>query len=58
VRYEHNGAVYVTSPYLVARGEIVGGLTGFYVMPPERSIDIDTQEDLDRAREIWERTHG
>lgn len=24
-----------------------------YEMPPERSVDIDTAEDLDRARQLW-----
>jgi len=49
-RYERNGAVYITRPSLVRKGEIVGGWTQFYVMPPERSVDVDTAEDLAEAR--------
>jgi CMP-N-acetylneuraminic acid synthetase len=52
VRYEHNGAIYISKTELVQRGEIVGGWTQFYVMPPERSIDIDTPEDLAEARRL------
>lgn len=46
--YERNGAVYV---FRYPRCE-VGGWTQFYVMPPERSIDIDTAEELAEARRL------
>jgi CMP-N-acetylneuraminic acid synthetase len=46
--YERNGAVYV---FRYPRCE-VGGWTQFYVMPAERSVDIDTAEDLAEARRI------
>lgn len=50
--YQRNGAVYVSSVALVRMGELIGGWTQFYVMPPERSVDIDTLADLEEARRI------
>jgi len=50
--YKRNGAIYLTRWELAARGELMGGWTQFYVMPPERSLDIDTPEDLAEARRI------
>lgn len=50
--YERNGAVYVSNPALVRRGEFIGGWTQFYVMPPERSVDVDTAGDLEWARRM------
>lgn len=48
--YERNGAVYASRPDVIRRGEVVGGWTQFYVMPPDRSADVDTAEDLQLAR--------
>lgn len=50
--YRRNGAIYLTRWELAARGELMAGWTQFYVMPPERSIDINTAEDLAEARRI------
>ena len=50
--YKRNGAIYITDWQLAARGDLMGGLTHFYVMPPERSIDINTAEDLAEARRL------
>lgn len=53
VRYEHNGAVYVfPGSNAMFGGCLICGRVGFYVMPPERSIDIDTPEDLAEARRL------
>jgi CMP-N,N'-diacetyllegionaminic acid synthase len=53
VRYEHNGAVYVfPGSNAMFGGSLICGRVGFYVMPPERSIDIDTPEDLAEARRL------
>ena len=56
--FETNGAIYLMSWEQASTVGEIGGDVRFYLMPEDRSIDIDTQEDLDRAREIWERTHG
>ena len=46
-----NGAVYVSpTPWLVDHG--FGDAHQAYEMPPECSIDIDTQADFDRAEQI------
>jgi CMP-N-acetylneuraminic acid synthetase len=50
--YKRNGAIYLARWELAQRGELMGGFTQFYVMPPERSIDIDTPEDLAEARRL------
>lgn len=48
--YALNGAVYVAStPWLLAHGNCLGDDTVAYVMPAERSIDIDTAFDLELA---------
>lgn len=49
-RYERNGAVYVTRPSVIRGGAVTAGWTQLYVMPPERSVDVDTAEDLAEAR--------
>jgi CMP-N,N'-diacetyllegionaminic acid synthase len=47
-----NGAVYVTTvPNFLAAGFRLEGALG-HLMPAERSVDIDTAEDLVRAEEI------
>lgn len=49
-----NGAVYILTVDAIKRGfDWWGVVTQWYRMPPERSIDIDTQADLDRAREMY-----
>lgn len=46
-----NGAIYVTSgDHLVAGGTWFNGVTYSYLMPKNRSLDIDTKSDLEIAR--------
>ena len=46
-----NGAIYlITTEHLLNRGDWYNGVTYGYAMPRERSIDIDTKHDLERAR--------
>ena len=48
-----NGALYLArTDWFLAGGRLVGSETLGYVMPPERSVDIDTQADFDVA-ERW-----
>ena len=45
---KENGAIYFTPTYtLAATGSRCGGRTGLYVMPKERSFEIDDQTDWD-----------
>ena len=54
VTYRLNGAVYVASPSLLrAKGSFVVDGTRGFVMPAERSVDIDTPCDLQIARACW-----
>lgn len=47
-----NGAIYlITTEHLLRRGDWYNGVSYAYLMPKERSLDIDTRADLDRARE-------
>lgn len=48
--YIPNGAVYVFTPLVIrTRGRLLGPPLIPYVMPIERSIDIDTQEEFQKA---------
>ena len=48
--YRLNGAVYVTSrDIMMKQNRIMGDDTRAYIMPPERSIDIDTELDFKLA---------
>ena len=45
--YQLNGALYVTKTHvLIEENRVLGKYTAPYIMPPERSIDIDTPDDL------------
>lgn len=56
--YRLNGAVYVATPgHLRTEGAFVGAATRPHVMPPERSVDIDTPHDL-AAAEAWLAVRG
>lgn len=49
--YTPNGAIYlIGAKFLLAGGDWYSGASYGYVMPKERSIDIDTKADLDAAR--------
>ena len=48
--YRLNGAVYLAeTTWFLQGGRLVGPGTIGHVMPPERSVDIDTAEDFDLA---------
>jgi CMP-N-acetylneuraminic acid synthetase len=49
---KENGAIYITHADLVESGRLYGHNLKTYHMPNERSIDIDTQEDLNKAEAI------
>lgn len=48
--YQLNGAIYATRKRVIESGKILGDDTRAYIMPAERSIDIDTEFDLKIAR--------
>lgn len=51
--YRLNGAVYALRAEVIRRGSpLVGPGTAVVIMPPERSVDIDTELDLEIARLI------
>lgn len=52
-----NGAVYVArTPWLLQQRSFLSADTLAYPMPPERSIDIDTLDDLAKVRSIAQAT--
>ena len=51
--YQRNGAIFiVTMKYFLKSNQLWGGRIGILNMPYERSIDIDTAEDLIAAKEF------
>lgn len=57
--YRRNGAIFmVTREYNARTGRLWGGRTGLAIMPVERSIDIDTPGDLERARDYFSARRG
>ncbi|MEM7263909.1 MAG: hypothetical protein AAF488_18125 [Planctomycetota bacterium] len=50
--YRLNGALYIYDSEAVLDGSIVASEASAYVMPSERSVDIDTEADWQRAEEI------
>jgi CMP-N,N'-diacetyllegionaminic acid synthase len=47
-----NGGIYlITTDHLLNKGDWYNGVTYGYLMPKERSLDIDTRADLDLARQ-------
>ena len=54
--YEVNGAIYlIRTSHLLSGGDWYDGIAYGYVMPADRSLDIDTHADLDAARAMLER---
>lgn len=49
---KENGAIYITHADLIERGTLYGPNLYKYKMPAERSVDIDTLEDLQEAERI------
>jgi CMP-N-acetylneuraminic acid synthetase len=57
--YRTNGAIYLTlRDAIVEDGSFYGPYPRPYLMPPERSIDIDTQLDFEMAEFLWRRSDG
>ena len=52
---KENGAVYVTHASLIEQGNIYGPRLAKYEMPPERSVDVNYLEDLERCEKILKR---
>lgn len=55
---ERNGAIYATRIEMLRDGLVFDKDSCLYSMPHERSIDINTPADLERARELWSKMHG
>ena len=53
-----NGAIYITHANIIRGWTLNGQRHFYYMMPPERSIDIDTAEDLAQAEQILQRGQG
>lgn len=50
--YKINGAIYVNAAERIVPGSCLADNPVGYVMPSERAIDIDTLEDLEKARKV------
>jgi len=54
-----NGAIYlIRSAALLLHGHLMPPRLAAYLMPPERSVDIDTQADFDRAERLMRNAQG
>lgn len=54
--YVRNGAVYITDvQYLLAFELVISDEPVIYVMPAERSVNIDTQYDMELTEWLMER---
>ena len=57
--YKTNGAIYLTRrDVLTEQGSFYGSRAHGFIMPPERSIDIDTRLDFEMAEFLWRREHA
>ncbi len=52
--YTRNGSVYVVSKNLVNQGIIISDISNGYLMPRERSVDINTEYDLKIAEFLYQ----
>jgi CMP-N-acetylneuraminic acid synthetase len=50
--YKRNGSIFLTKTSLILRGDLFGGVSRPYLMPQERSVDINEPADFDLA-EFW-----
>jgi len=50
--YVRNGCIYISAVSLIKKGYIIGERPLAYVMPKNRSINIDNNEDLELLRRI------
>ena len=55
--YYPNGAIYIFRFKLLKEGSYYSKNSYAYIMPPDRSVDIDNQIDLDFAKFLLERTY-
>jgi CMP-N,N'-diacetyllegionaminic acid synthase len=54
--YKTNGAIYLTHrDTLMKENSFYGSCARAFIMPPERSIDIDTRLDFEMAEFLWRR---
>lgn len=58
VNYRLNGAIYIASPQRYLNGELMAAPVYPYVMPVERSVDIDTPADFLYAQTLMESRHS
>jgi len=52
--YTRNGSVYVVSKNLVEQGIVISDISNGYIMPRERSVDINTEYDLKIAEFLYQ----
>ena len=54
--YRENGALYVTTKKALLMSKCrLSGKIGLYIMPRQRSFEIDEPEDLDEIRKLYEK---
>ena len=56
--FHRNGALYIFSQAHLDSGELIAGKMQPYVMPPEKSINIDTELDFALAELVLQRMNG
>jgi CMP-N-acetylneuraminic acid synthetase len=56
--FRRNGAIFlVTRDHYARTGQLWGGRTGLVIMPKSRSVDIDSVDDLNKAKQFLRQTN-
>ena len=56
--YKRNTAIYLTKSHLILEGDVFGRVSRPYIMPIERSVDINEPSDWDLADFYMQRQRG
>lgn len=56
--YKRNTAIYLTKSHLILEGDVFGRVSRPYIMPMQRSVDINEPSDLDLADFYMQKQRG
>ena len=50
--YVRNGCIYISSTELISKGYVIGAAPLMYTMDKNKSVNVDTLEDLELLRKL------